>query len=54
MKKVTLTEEDFKLIVEFVSAITVPFSQTGKASQVLDAINRAELMEIDIKKEIKK
>jgi hypothetical protein len=51
MKKVTLSEEDFKLIVDFVSAITVPFAQTGKAAQVLEAINRAKLEEIPKGKE---
>lgn len=51
MKKIIIDTEDFKIIVDFINGITIPFGQSKRASMVFDALNRAKI--VDFKEDIK-
>ena len=41
-KKIVIPTEDFKMIVDFIYTITIPFSQCEKAAEIMKAIGNAK------------
>jgi hypothetical protein len=42
-ERVVIDKNDWILIIEFLKGIPIPFTETSKASKVLDAVNRAQI-----------
>jgi len=51
MKKIIIDQEDFKIIIDFINGITIPFGQSKRAATVFDALNRARI--VDFKEDTK-
>jgi hypothetical protein len=51
MKRVTQTEDDFNIIVNYLAKQKINFPTAREATKVMDAIDRAVIMDIQTEKD---